>query len=397
MNQEKKLLFTLAAVQFTNIMDFMIMMPLGPQLMRLFSINPQQFSFIASSYTITAGISGFISAFWVDKFDRKRVVQFCYAGFLLGTLFCGLSTDFYSMITARILTGMFGGILGSQVMAIVADVVPLERRGFAMGIVMTALSLASVFGVPFGLKLSDIYDYRLPFLFIVGIGIFIQLAVVKFIPPINKHLLNPKELNKFYSVIGLTFKDKNQLMALAMMNCLMFSQFSVIPFISPYMVKNVGFREDQLFLIYLVGGACTLFSMPLIGRMADKYGRLKIFSLGVTASIVPFLLITFMPPWPLWAALVVAGLFFVTMTGRGVPSSAIVSSAVSPQNRGSFMSFSSCIQQLSSGIGALIGGIIVSENESGRLINYWIVGLISVTVSVLAIAAARQIKVASGN
>jgi predicted MFS family arabinose efflux permease len=396
-NSEKKLLYTLAAVQFTNIMDFMIMMPMGPLLMRTFNIAPNQFSYIVSSYTITAGISGFLSAFWVDRFDRKRIVQVCYAGFLLGTLFCGLSTDYYSMMAARILTGMFGGILASQVMAIVGDSIPMERRASAMGIVMTAFSAASVFGVPFGLKLSNWFDYHAPFLVIAGFGLLVQVALNNFVPAVNKHLINPAPRPHFYSVVVDNMTDKNRVFAMLMMFCLVFSQFSVISFISPYMVTNVGFREDQLFLIYLVGGTCTIFSMPYVGKMADKIGLQKVFTIGVISSMLPFLLITHMQPWPVYIGLIVAGFFFITMTARTIPASAIVSGAVHPSKRGSFMSFTSSLQQLGSGLGSLMAGAIIHKNELGLLVNYNYVGYISVIVSTLAIYIAWRIRVVAGN
>ena len=397
-NSEKKMLYTLAAVQFTNIMDFMIMMPLGPLLMRTFHIAPHQFSYIVSSYTITAGISGFLSAFWVDKFDRKKIVQFCYAGFLLGTLFCGLSSDYYSIMAARIVTGMFGGILASQVLAIVGDSVPMERRASAMGVVMTAFSAASVFGVPFGLMLSNWIDYHAPFLVIAGLGILIQIALNSFVPAVDSHLVySSASKPSFFNVVVDNMTDKNRVFAMLMMFCMVFSQFSVISFISPYMVANVGFREDQLFLIYLIGGACTIFSMPFIGKMADKSGLQKVFTIGVISSMVPFLLITHMQPWPIYVGLVVAGLFFITMTARTIPASAMVSGAVHPSKRGSFMSFTSSLQQLGSGLGSLMSGAIIYKNELGLLVNYNFVGYISVIVSILAIFIAQRVRVVSGN
>lgn len=373
------------------------MMPMGPLLMRTFSIEPYQFSYIVSSYTITAGISGFISAFWVDKFDRKKIVQLAYAGFIIGTLLCGLSTGYYSMMAARILTGMFGGVLASQALAIVGDLIPMNRRASAMAIVMTAFSAASVFGVPFGLKLSNWINYHAPFLVIASLGILIQIALYKFVPPVNKHLENPAPRPHFYSVVIDNMTDKNRVFSMLMMFCLVFSQFSVISFISPYMVTNVGFREDQLFLIYLVGGTCTLFSMPFVGKMADRFGRQKVFTIGVVSSMLPFLLITHMQPWPVYVGLLVAGVFFITMTARTIPASAIVSGAVHPSKRGSFMSFTSSLQQLGSGLGSLMAGALIHKNELGLLVNYNIVGYISVIVSTLAILIAWKVRVVAGN
>lgn len=278
MKKEKLLLFVLACVQFTHIVDFMIIMPLGDTLMKAFSIQPHQFSYIVSSYTFSAGTVGLISALFIDKFDRKTMLNYCYLGFVVGTLACALAPSYHFLLAARIFTGAFGGVLGALILSIIGDVIPLERRATAMGVVMAAFSAAAVFGVPFGYVLANKFNWHAPFYFLSLLGIIIFFLIYYLIPPLNIHLSKGKEVQNPFKVIGAIFQNSNQVTALFFMMLLMFGQFTIIPFIAPYMERNVGFEKDQITYIYLAGGLCTLVSSPLIGKFADKYGRFKIFA-----------------------------------------------------------------------------------------------------------------------
>lgn len=392
LKKEKLLLMTLAMVQFANIVDFMIMMPLGPQLMRIFSISPEQFSILVSSYAISAGVSGFLGAFVVDKFDRKKVLLFVFVGFTLGTLSCALAPNFAFLMSARIFTGIFGGILGSTVLAIIGDVIPNERRASAMGMVMAAFSVASIAGVPLGLYLANKFSWHAPFMFLVGISAIIIFLIISFVPILNNHI-QKKELhtNPFHVITNIA-KNNNQLLTLVFMFFLMLAQFTVIIFISKYMVANVGFTEDQLFYIYLIGGIVSLATAPLAGKLSDKYGRKRIFTIFCAVTIIPLFLITNLPVVPIFMALGVSALFFVTLTGRSIPASTIATTVVLPKERGGFMSINSSVQQLSSGFASFIAGKIVYTNALGKLENFHIVGYIAIACSLITIYLCQKIK-----
>lgn len=386
------LLITLALVQFTHVMDFMIIMPMGNQLMQLFGIGPDKFGQIVSSYNIAAGIVGFSGAFFVDRLDRKRLLSWSYTGFLLGTLACAFAPDYSLMLASRILTGAFGGLLSSVMYSIISDHFPLERRASAMGIVTSGFALASVFGVPFGSYLASAFSWHAPFLFVASVGLNIILGIVLFIPKMRGHLGDSAAIPSPISVIKNLAANKKQQNALLLMSLLMFSQFSIIPFIAPYMETNVGFTRNEVNLIYLFGGLCAVFTAPLTGKLADRIGRQKVFRIFGTLLFLPIFFITNMGAWPVWLALIVTSVLFITINGRVVPAMAIISSTTEPKTRGSFMSFNSSVQQISSGIAASIAGAIVTQNEMGQLEHYDWVGYIALGAGVLAIYAAGKVK-----
>ena len=393
--KELILLITLAAINFTNIMDFMIMMPLGPQLMRIFQISPAQFGILVSSYTFSAGISGFFAAFIIDRFDRKIFLQWLYAGFLLGTLSCGFAPNYFLLVMARIFTGIFGGVLGAVILAIIGDVIPFERRGQAMGIIMGAFSVASVLGVPFGLFIANLYGWNAPFIFLAIFALPISWFVWKYIPPIKIHLESGITV-RFRDVLSNITSSPNQRKAISLMICIMFGHFTIIPFLSPYMVSNVGFSEFQLTYIYLFGGLFTIFTSPLIGKLADRIGKLRVFTIFVIICAIPIYFITSMPRTEIWVALIATTTFFVVSGGRFIPAQAMVTAAVKPEIRGSFMSILSSMQQLSAGLASYIAGLIVVKEAGGELSNYNIVGYISMAVTLFTLYLATRIRTVDG-
>ncbi|MBL6449515.1 MFS transporter [Fulvivirga sp. 29W222] len=405
MTKERLLLFILAAALFTHIMDFMIMMPLGPQLMRLFDISPQQFSLLVSSYSFSAGASGFFAAFLIDRFDRKTCLTFIYIGFTLGTLACAFAPSYEVLLLTRCIAGAFGGILGALILSIVSDAIPLERRAAGIGFVMAAFSVASVLGVPFGLYLATIFSWHAPFLLLALLGVIINILILNYIPSMRQHIATESNVSIWQSVVSIIkviFGRRNPLMGLIFTSMLMLGHFTIIPFIAPYMVGNVGFSEQQLTYIYLVGGGLTIFTSPMVGRLADKYGRLNVFTIFGILVMLPILIITHLQPVPLWEALVFTGVFFILANGRIVPSTTMVTSVIKPENRGSFMSIRSSVQQVSSGLAALIGGFIVTETPSTvtpdakALLNYEYVGYFALVFSVVAILIARTLRVEKG-
>ncbi len=393
LRRERLLLLTLTAANFSHIMDFMIMMPLGPQLMRIFDISPQQFSLLVSGYTFSAGTAGLIAAFVLDRFDRRHALIVVYIGFILGTVACALSPTYVALLLARVITGAFGGVLSALILSIIGDVIPLERRGWAMGILGAAFSISSVFGVPFGLYLANLYGWHAPFIFVAAFGLPLLALLWKMVPPIRDHL-DSESLGErgFFSVITNLWVHKNQLRALGFTFLLVLSHFGLIPFIAPYMVHNVGFTEMQLTYIYLLGGAATIISNPLVGRLSDKVGKPRVFVIFAILTILPVWLITNLPPVALALALLITSIFFVTASGRWVPALAMITSAVRAENRGSFMSINAAVQQFTAGLAASIGGLIVGEGVNGQITRYNYLGYFSVAILLFTILMARRIK-----
>jgi MFS transporter, DHA1 family, inner membrane transport protein len=390
---ERRILILLAAVNFTHILDFMIMMPLGTQLMNIFQISPEQFSWAVSSYSITAGISGFMAAFFVDRFDRKRVLLFAYVGFIMGTFCCALAPTYWFLVAARIFAGFFGGMIGAQVLSIVSDSVPFERRGAAMGILMTAFSMASVVGVPFSLWLVSKSSWHAPFWTVGLLGLVNIVLLWRYLPSMTSHIGEKADrLNPLQTLVEIAH-NPNQLWALVTSAVLMMGHFSMIPFIAPSLVANIGFPEPDLYLIYLVGGALTLITAPQVGKLADKVGKYPVFAVFAVLSLLPMWLITNLWAMPTYAVLVIAGLFFIFINGRMIPLQALVSSVAKPHQRGAFMGINSSVTQLSSGLAASIGGMLIHKNETtGYLNGYPNVGYFGMVAVVLCLFLASKIK-----
>ncbi|GAA4408125.1 MFS transporter [Nibrella viscosa] len=390
--QEKLLLFVLGCINFTHIVDFMIMMPMGPQLMRYFHLNPQQFSFLVSAYSLSAGISGFLAAFVVDRFDRKKVILFGYIGFVAGTLACGLAPTYGLLVAARTVAGLFGGLLGAQVMAIVSDAFAYERRAQAMSFVMAAFSVASVVGVPLGLYLATEISWHAPFLVVGSLGILVTGLVVRFVPRLDAHVQQRGTRPHPLKAITTVLHTPNQLRALLLTTVLMLGHFSLIPFLSPALVSNAGFSEKQLYLIYFIGGFLTIFSAPLVGKLADRRGKHLVFTVFAILSLLPILLITNMGPSSMAYVLSVTSIFFIFTNGRMIPTQAMVSSVVLPQQRGSFMSFNSSVQLLAQAAATYGAGLIIQKAPTGQLLHYNWVGYMAVTLIFLSIFIARTVK-----
>lgn len=391
MKKETLLLVILATVQFSHIVDFMIMMPLGPQLMRIFQITPKQFSLIVSAYTFAAGLSGFLGAFYIDKFDRKTMLLASFIGFTLGTLGCALAPTYHTLMAARILAGVFGGISGALIYSIVGDAIPAERRGRAMGQLMMAFSAASIFGVPFGLYAATEWGWHAPFYMLVGLAFITTFLITRYVPSMRGHLAGQRVGFNPVAVVMDIATNRRQVLALLLMVLLMMGQFTIVPFISPYMVGNVGFTEKQLTYIYLLGGALSIFSSPLVGRLVDRFGTYKVFAGAVFISFIPFVAITNMPAWPIAVVLVFTTLFMLCMAARMIPAMAIITGTATMHNRGSFNSINTSVQQLGAAMAAYVSGSIVQKTAEGRILNYGWVGLLAIVFSCLCVWLALYI------
>lgn len=389
---EKILLFLLAAINFTHILDFMIIMPLGNYLMPYFHITTQQFSLIVSAYSYAAFTSGIIAAFVIDNFDRKNSLLFGYTGFIIGTLLCGIAPNYQMLIAARVLAGLFGGLIGAQVLSIVADSFTYEKRGQAMGYLMAAFSVASVAGVPISLYIANIFSWHAPFILVAAMGAVLVPLTRKYLPQMKGHLLKKGERNPV-EAFQIIFSRKSALVALLLSACLMLGHFLIIPFINPYMEFNVGFTRNQIPLIYVAGGLATLISAPIFGKWADKYGKLKILVICIILSLPFIYLITNMPRIPFYFVLIATAIWFVVANGRSIAAQAMISNVIEPQYRGSFMSLNSSFQQLFVGSASFIAGLIVTNDETTkRIFNYHWVGYLSMAIILLCLYLGVQLN-----
>ncbi len=381
--KEKLIIFLLAAINFTHILDFMIMMPLGNYLMPHFQISPRKFSILLASYPISSFISGILMALFADKFERKRLLLFTYAGFIIGTAACGFSKTYEFMLLSRIFAGIFGGIIGGQVLSMIGDLFVYERRGAAMGAVMSAFAVASSIGVTFSLYLVDIFkdDWHVPFLFVALLAMLILPLCYFYLPVLNAHLEQKTE-NSSNKITQLwkTLTAKSTGLALLFSGLMMMGHFLIIPFINPYMEFNKGYPRSVTPLIYLVGGVASFVAAVFLGRLSDRIGKLKVFSYCVPLSFIMVIMITNLPSLPFSIVLSFFAIWFALATGRAVSSQTMVSNVTGSANRGSFMSLNSSIQHLGTGAAALVSGYIVTEDNSGRLMHYEWVGYLSVVV-----------------
>ncbi|HWQ40308.1 MAG TPA: MFS transporter [Burkholderiales bacterium] len=385
------LLVILAGVQFTHILDFMIVMPLGPQLMRLWQIRPYEFALLFSAYTFTAAAAALLCSLYIDRFDRRKALLALYGGFALSTLLCALAPSYGWLLTARAAAGAFGGVAGAAVYSILGDLIPETRRGRAMGVLMTAFPVSAVVGVPLGLFLANHFGWRAPFVLVFALSLLVLFGASRLVPPLHAHVEKAR-LRNAWQLLQSVFADANHRQALAFMAVLVFGGFSVIPFIAPYMVSTVRLRESDLTYLYFFGGLATVFTSRLIGRLTDRHGKRKMFTIVALVSIVPLLITTNLRPVPVWIAIAASVLFMVFVSGRFVPAMAIVTAAAQPGVRGGFMSVSSAVQQLASALASLASGVIIGRGADGSMTRYWLVGLISIACVLLCIRLARRIE-----
>lgn len=390
-NAEKKLIAILGALQFSHIVDFMIIMPLGPQLMELFKISPTQFGILVSSYTFSAGVVNLISAHFMDRLDRKKALLFFSIGFAISTLFCAVAQNYYSLLVARLITGCFGGVVGSIIVLIVSDTVSYEKRGFALGLLATSFSLASVLGVPFSIYIANIFNWHMPF-FILGALAAIMCFIIFFtVPPTTSHI--GKNKKTFFEMIINIFQTQALWTGLGFMITLVIGQFLIIPYISPSLVSNVGFKQSELPYIYIVGGLSSMIAAPLIGKISDIYGKKNIFLISAVLSLLPLYLITHLTPQPMIFILIQISLFFILTSGRMVPATALISEIAPKEVRGSYMTLTTALQQLAMGGGSFLAAQIVDKSTDGKILNYDRVGFLAMLGTLTAILFVNRIHI----
>ncbi len=389
--RELWLLITIAGIQFTHILDFMIMMPLGPQFTALFGISDAQFGLLVSAYTLSAGVSGLLAVTYIDRFDRKRLLLVLYLLFALATLACGLASGYGFLMAARVAAGVFGGVLSALSQTIVADVVPFERRGRAMGIVMSSFSVSTVAGVPLGLLLAAHLSWHAPFFAIAALSAVFALGAALTLPNLNGHLTAPGRPSVWGS-IRLVLAERNHWRAFGFSALMVFAGFVVIPYITIYLQANVRIAAEQIPFIYLCGGAATLVSARVIGAMADRLGKVRTFNTLAVAVAIPMMATTLMPPLPLALVLLASTTFFVVVSGRMIPGMALITGAAAPAQRGIFMVLNASVQSASMGAAASLGGFIISRDAAGLVQHYWVSGLIGVAASLAAAWLALGLK-----
>jgi len=388
--RERYLLLTLAGIQFSHILDFMIMMPLGPVLIKAFGIGTHEFGLLVASYSFSAALSGLFAATFIDRFERKRFLLFIFGMFGLATLACGLAPGYTTLLIARGMAGTFGGVMGAMVQTIVGDVIPFARRAKASGIVSTAFSLSTVAGVPLSLWLANHFQWRAPFILIAVLTLLCIIVGARILPELRYHISDKKRAHPLSAMFEVLL-DRNHLSALLFSALLIFSGFTVIPYITIYAVGNVGIPLHDIPFIYLTGGAATLFTARQIGHWADLRGKFKIYRLVAAAALLPLFAVTHIGASPLWLWLVCTTAFFVLVSGRMIPAMAIITSSAQPKLRGTFMSLNATVQSLAMGLATTLAGFIVTQNNSGQIIDYGLVGIIAIAGNILAIMFVSRI------
>ncbi|MFM2376677.1 MAG: hypothetical protein RLZZ165_1774 [Bacteroidota bacterium] len=362
-------------IQFTVILDFMVLSPLSAILLKEMEINAGQFSLLVSVYAFSAGASGLMAAGFADKFDRKRLLLFFYAGFVLGTVLCAQAASYELLLAARIVTGVFGGVIGSISMAIITDIFPLGARGRVMGFVQMAFAASQVLGLPIGLYLAKESDWHAPFWMIVAVSAPIGIVILLYMRPIAEHLKLKAAKSPFLHLFR-TLTNGEYLNGFAATILLATGGYMLMPFGAAYGTNNLGLSMDDLPLLYLVTGLFTLFFGPLSGLLSDRFGKYNVFVAGclVTMGMVGWY--TNMGVTPLWIVVLTQVILFAGLTARMVSASALVSAVPQPADRGAFMVINSSIQQISGGISSAIAGMIVVNEPSGRLSHYDILGIV---------------------
>ena len=393
-DRERQIVWVLAGIQFMHILDFVLMMPLGPQLMRLFTLTPRDFGLLVSVYMFAAAVSGVAASAYADRFDRRTLMLWLAVGFVVALGATAAAPSFSALLVAHAGAGAFGGVLGMQVHAYLGDTVPDARRGKATGIIMSSFAVASVVGVPIGLLLADAASWRAPFAALALAALVLFVIAARVLPPIRAHL-EAGRAERVLVTYGRVLREPNHRRAFLLIAFITFAGFSIIPYIAPYMVKNVKIAEAHIPLMYFVGGVTTFFTTRWIGRQVDLRGKLRVFRWVAFASLAPIIAMTHLPPVPLWTAVLVGALFMSLVSGRFVPAMAMMNAAAAPGLRGSFLSLSGAVQQTAAGCASLAAGLTIGHGTAGELTNYGWIGISGVLFTLAAIAWAARVRALS--
>lgn len=389
---EKFVILLLAITQFTVILDFMVMSPLGDLLLKSLDMDTQDFGIAVSAYAFSAGISGLLTAGFADKFDRKKLLLFFYVGFIVGTLFCGLANSYITLLGARIFTGLFGGVIGSISMAIITDIFSLQQRGRVMGFVQMGFGASQVLGIPIGLYIAHKWAWEAPFFMIVALSIFIAASIALWLKPVNAHLAIQQD-KKALLHLWHTLKDKDYRIGFMATAILSIGGFMMMPFGTVFAVNNLGVSEAQLPMLFMISGLSSLAIMPFIGKLSDRMSKFKLFAIACIWLMLVCVVYTNLSITPFWLVIITNILMMIGIMGRMVPSSALSSAVPEMKDRGAYMSINASLQQISGGIGAAVAGVIVyQEHKNSPLINYDIVGYVVVVISCFSILMMSRVN-----
>jgi len=380
---ERAMLLILAGIQFCHVLDFMIMMPLGPFLIGALGISAHEFGLLVASYSFSAAVAGLLMAPVVDRFERKGFLLAIFLAFALATLMCAAAPNYSLLLIVRGLAGIFGGMMGAMVHTMVADAIPFERRAKATGYVATAFSVSSIAGVPLSLLLAAALGWQAPFLLIGFLSAGLIWFGYRALPEFRAHLDVTREGRAVRQMLRVAV-EPNHLRAMLLSFLVICGGFTVIPYITLYATGNVGIANNEIPLIYSLGGAATLVTARLIGALADRWGKVRVFRIVAVAACLPVLLITHVGSANLLGWLVITTLFFILVSGRMVPMLAIVGAAVKPHERGTFLSLNATMQSMAMGLASVVGGLFITQTPDGLITGYGWVGLIAAGCNVLA-------------
>lgn len=373
----------LATIPFTVVLDFMILSPLGDILMKSMRMSPQQFGTAVSSYAFSAGISGFLSASYADRFDRKKLLLFFYVGFIVGTFFCGMANSYSMLVLARIVTGIFGGVIGSISMAIITDLFELNQRGRAMSFVQMAFAASQILGIPVGLKLATLFNWHASFYMIVILSLMVFSGVLLLLPAVKDHLRLQKNQRAIDHLIN-TIKKRNYRIGFLATGFLAIGGYMIMPFTSTFLINNVGITNDQLIMVFMITGVSSMIVMPLVGKLADSLSKYRVFLYGSIMASIMAVIYTNLGITPLWLVITINILLFAGIMGRAVPAVALNSALPEASDRGAYMSINASLQQLAGGIGAFLAGhIVVQKGKHLPLEHFNTLGYIMILIITL--------------
>ncbi|RZL49481.1 MAG: MFS transporter [Pedobacter sp.] len=382
---QKLAILLLALTQFTVILDFMVMSPLGDILMKSLSLKPSAFGIAVSAYAFSAGLSGLLTAGFADRFDRKKLLLFFYIGFIVGTVFCGLAHTYIELVAARIITGLFGGVIGSISLAIITDIFSLQQRGRVMGFLQMGFGGSQVLGVPIGLYLANIWGWEAPFWLVAGLAILIAFVIWLKLKPVTSHLAVQRDRSAFMH-LWYTVAKKRHRVGFTSTALLSIGGFMMMPFGSAFAINNLGLSNRELPMLFMISGISSLVIMPLVGRLSDKISKFKIFMVASIWMMIMCVVYTNLAITPFWIVVILNILMMMGIMSRMVPSSALTSAIPELEDRGAFMSINSSLQQIAGGVAAAVSGlIVVQKTTTSPLENYNIVGYVIVVISITSI------------
>jgi predicted MFS family arabinose efflux permease len=390
---QKFIIVIVALLQFSVVLDFMILSPLGDFLMKSLEITPAGFGLVVSSYAFSAAVSGILAAGFADKFDRKKLLLFFYTGFIAGTFFCAMANSFWMLLAARIVTGLFGGVIGAISMAIITDLFSLNQRGRVMGIVQMGFAASQVLGIPLGLFFASHWGWHYSFLMIVVLAIIIGVLTLVKMKPVVQHLALQTD-KKALLHLWHTISKKDYQTGFIATAFLSIGGFMLMPFGSAYVINNIHIDPKDLTSLFLATGLASIAIMPLVGRLSDRFDKFKLFTAGTVIAIIMVTIYTNLPPVPLWQVMVINVIMFMGIMSRMIPATTLTSAIPEMRDRGAFMSINASLQQMAGGIAAVCAGLIISQKtKTSPLEHYNILGYVVATVSIICLFLVYRVSV----